>query len=172
MDSYLDNIGEMRTQTVEIPLTPAMHRVIAAEGRQFRRKLLLISSCVIAVLLLFGVLIEALFLMTSVSGALAVILLGAGMWTNRKANQDLRESHYLNTTGPLSITEVSLGGESTGAYQMRLGDRSFMLGSTGAQIPSLRWASVDYTKHVNLIFEVRDADGRSVYRHPEHDGGT
>jgi len=45
-------------------------------------------------------------------------------------------------------------------------DRSFLLNNrtTAAAIMKLRWATVDYSRHAHLIFEIRDYAGRSVYR--------
>jgi hypothetical protein len=104
-----------------------------------------------------------------VSASLAFALIVGGIWTlssQRPARRDLHESTFLRTSGPVQLVPVF------GGYLLRLVDKSFLLNSrdTTFAITKLSWATLDYSRHAHLIFEIRNYSGQSVYRLPGYEG--
>ena len=76
----------------------------------------------------------------------------------RPVRRDLRDSTYLRTSGPVQV--VSLYGGSL----LRLEDRAFLADPPPAKVlRNLTWATVDYSRHAHVIFEIRDQSGQVVY---------
>ena len=150
--------------TVELPLTPPMRAALAEAQSKARRK--------VSELELGG----GLFLLLAVFGGMAIEVVATALvaaaaalagWAAWSGGRDLRRATYRRTSGPLHA-------ESHGQLGTRcqVGDRVLWIdelpGAALAAISPLPWATVEYTDHQRFIFEVRDADGRPIYRAPEY----
>lgn len=114
--------------------------------------------------------------------AIALIFGGVAVWQRRKARRDLTETNYLRTTGPVAVGGKEIAGsadeEDTTATlnTLDLFDRSLPLsagqaGDLKKKLANVSWGTVDYAAHLQVILEIRDAEGRSVYRHPRFSPG-
>lgn len=173
----METSAQGNPSTVELPLSAAQRRAIAAEGSRQVRTLIIVAVCIVAFCLLLGLLLEVLPVMAAASLGIVLIFGGVGWWQGRKGGRESQETQYFRTSGPLAVVgkEVASVGDddsTTTAYALQLCDRALPLSAgLGADLSkkmpnSLPWATVDYSKHLNVIFEIRDAEGRTVYRHP------
>ena len=156
--------AEPSGSTVERPLTPAMRAALAEARSDARRR--------VSALELAG----GLFLLLAVVGgvpietvAVAIVLAVAAVaaWTSWSGGRDLRGATYRRTSGPLTVEDH----RQLGA-RCQVADRVLWIderpGAALSAISPLSWATVEYTERQHFIFEVRDADGRTVYRAPEY----
>jgi len=163
--------------TVELPLTPAASTLISREIARSRRVTAIVIASGMSFFLLLGAIISLAFsspggfsvfpLMVSASLAYGLMMGGILLFSSlRPVCRDLRESTILRTSGPVELVPLF------GGYLLKLMDRSFLLNSrvTAAAMMKLSWATVDYSRHAHLIFEIRDHSGQSVYRLPEYEG--
>jgi len=164
---------ELASPTTKLPFTPAVSAVVAQEIARSRRiMVIMILGGMSLVLLLAGSIGLAVsspleFLAGGSFFSLALGLFVGGIWIlagARPLRRDLRESTYLRASGPVQLVCVF-----GGAHLLRLADRAFIPSgcrpmALAAAFRHLTWATVDYSNHSHLIFEVRDHSGRSVYR--------
>ena len=76
----------------------------------------------------------------------------------RPIRKDLRDSSYLRTTGPVQVVPVY------GGWLLRLSDRAFLIDARPAKVlANLTSASVDYSRHAHIVFEIRNDSGQIVY---------
>jgi hypothetical protein len=163
--------------TIELSLTPAVAALISREMSRSRRLTAIIIAAGMSFFLLFGAITH--LTVSSPAGIsvfpfMAAASLGFGLVVGgiyillgqRPARRDLRESTCFRTSGPVQLVPVF------GGYLLKLIDTSFLLNNraAAAAITKLTWATVEYTKHAHLIFEIRDYSGQSVYRLPGYEG--
>jgi hypothetical protein len=166
--------------TVEMPLTPEVAALIAAQTARARRILLYVVAGSIVFFAGMGI----VFSVTNVApgqGAFLLLLFGglglatAGMiygisWLTmlKPVRRDLRGTTYLRTTGPVKVVRIASGA------MLRLADRAFLFDSRYgfAQLSALGWGTVDYSPHGHVILGAWDAQGRSVYCIPGYSGGA
>jgi hypothetical protein len=156
--------------TVELPLTPAISAAFTSQVVRWRRITAIIIACGVA----FFVILAAgmhLAISSSASPKPFAILVSAmslffglivgGIHVFQRelpVRRDLRDSTYLRTTGPVEVVSVY------GGSLLRLADRAFLADSPPAKVlRNLTWATVDYSRHAHVIFEIRDQSGNVVY---------
>jgi hypothetical protein len=156
--------------TVELPLTPEMHRWLEASCARSRRKLAIGAVSLLAYTLVLGYFfvnddrpigLRFAFLPLGLGtgvGAIMLVALTGEQWLFRR---DLRRSTFLRTTGPMTIWGFRQ------YRQLNVADQKFTLTlPMAAQLSGLRWGAVDHVKHAHRILEVRDVRGRVAYRLP------
>jgi hypothetical protein len=166
--------------TVEMPLTPEIAALIAAQTARARRILLYVVAGSIVFFTGMGI----VFSVTNVApgqGTFLLLLFGglglatAGMiygisWLTmlKPVRRDLRGTTYLRTTGPVQVVRIATGA------MLRLADRAFLIDSRYgfAQLSALSWGTVDYSPHGHVILGAWDAQGRSVYCVPGYNAGA
>jgi len=163
-------VSELESPTVELPVTPTVSAVMAREMARRWRITRIVILCSMSFFLLVGGGVG--LAVSSPSGvkmfpylaaaSLAFGLFIGGIWmlASRPLRRDLAGFTYLRTSGPVQLVGLY------GGYLLRLADRAFGLNAQEvvAALRNLTWASVDYSPHAHVIFEVRDRSGRSVYR--------
>jgi hypothetical protein len=160
-----------QSSTVELPLTQALSVAFIRQVARWRRITGIIVGCFTAFFLLLSVgMYLALpppaspkpFLIVVAAVCLFFALFVGGIHVFQRelpVRRDLRESTYLRTSGPVQV--ISLYGGTL----LRLADRAFIADSRPAVkvLRDLTWATVDYTRHAHVIFEIRDQAGHVVY---------
>jgi hypothetical protein len=160
--------------TVEMPLTPEVAAVIAAQSARVRRILLYVTFGSVVFFTGLGVVLSAanvapgqnkflLLLFGGLGVATAAMIYGISWLTALKpVRHDLRGTTYLRTTGPVKVVRIASGA------MLRLADRAFLFDSRYgmAQLSTLGWGTVDYSPHGHVILAAWDGQGRSVYSLP------
>ena len=149
--------------TIALPITPAMRAAIV-EGRRAGSHAIpaLEVGCASA-------LAAALTGETGMAAATLVVLtIGTvALRRYRDAHEVRRLPTYCRTTGPVVVEYYGRLGA-----RCRLVDRAFWVDETAglelAAIAPLGWGTVEYSEIGPYIFEVRDADGRCLYRATEY----
>jgi len=143
-------------------MSPAMISFVLKKRRKYRILLaFLLGIPAVAVIVLSAASLHPVGTAAGVLGTFAAI--GALLLTQCEipANRDLRESSYLRADGPvLSIRSVSRSW-----WLVRIsGQKLYTQDEEPVRIlQRLRWASVDYTRHLNVIFAIRDESGCTVF---------
>jgi len=158
--------------TVELPFTPAISAAFIRQVARWRRITAIIMACGMT---FFLVPAAVLYLAMAPTGSklLPIVLAATGLFFGLvvggihvfqreiPVRRDRRDSTYLRTNGPVEV--VSLYGGSL----VRLEDRAFLADPPpGKVLRNLIWATVDYSKHSHVIFEIRDQSGHVVYSAP------
>lgn len=160
-----------QSPTTEIPLTPEAAAAIARLAAKSRRTIIIVIGCGVAFFLLLGEGIDLgvsspspnslnpLHLMGAAALCFALIVGGIHYFTvERFVRKDLGDSSYLRTSGPVQVVSVF------GGSLLRLTDRAFLTSGLPVRVlQNLDWATVDYSRHAHLIFEIRDKTGKQVY---------
>ena len=149
--------------TVELPVTPAISAAFIRQVARWRRITAIIIACGMAFFLVPAVGIYLAMSSPTSSKSFPIILAATGLFfglvvggihvfqRERPVRRDLRDSTYLRTSGPVQV--VSLFGGSL----LRLADRAFLADPPPAKVlRNLKWATVDYSRHAHVIFEIRD----------------
>jgi hypothetical protein len=166
--------------TVEMPLTPEIAALIAAQTARARRILLYVVAGSIVFFACLGIAFSVgnvapgqnqflLLLFGGIGVASAGMIYGISWLTMLKpVRRDLRGTIYLRTTGPVKVVRIASGA------MLRLADRAFLFDSRYgfAQLSALSWGTVDYSPHGHVILGAWDAQGRSVYCIPGYSGGA
>jgi hypothetical protein len=161
----------LQSPTVELPLTQALSAAFIRQVARWRRITAIIIACFTAFFLILAVGVYLAlppntspkpFLIVVPAVCLFFALSVGGLHVFQRelpARRDLRESIYLRTIGPVQV--ISMYGGSL----LRLADRAFLANSRPAVkvLRDLTWATVDYTRHAHVIFEIRDQAGHLVY---------
>lgn len=166
--------------TVEIPLTPAVRSFVLGRAR-FSRWGGYVSAAFFAALGLFllflvlagtsgGVLTVVLAAITVLATGLLTFFMGAyGEVTWRRAQRDVRDGVYLQTTGPVRVNEVELQntqGLPAQRYELVIGGRTLAIDMYLAfALEDQSFATVAYSKYSGIVFEARDLSGNPLYRH-------
>jgi hypothetical protein len=164
--------------TESLPLTPPMRDCLRAHAARGRRVVVLLTVGMgLLLFLLFGGMgaiqartLQAFLVMGGLLGGtvwlpFALILWGIFLWFDRKGRRDLREGTYRRTYGPLRVESFSAGKGT--AFALVLADRELLVDHrVAAKASGLPWGVVSYAPRGQFVFEVRDAAGRVVYRHP------
>ncbi|HMK37506.1 MAG TPA: hypothetical protein VK463_20710 [Desulfomonilaceae bacterium] len=156
--------------TVEMPVTQAISAAFIRQVARWRRITAIIIACGMAFFL-----VPAVGIYLAMSSPLShisfpIILAATALFFGLivgvihvfqreiPVRRDLRDATYLRTVGPVQV--VSLYGGSL----LRLADRAFLAEPPPAKVlRNLTWATVDYSRHAHVIFEIRDQTGRVVY---------
>ncbi len=160
-----------QSPTTEMPFTPEAAATIARLTARSRRTIFIVIGCGVAFFLLLGEGIDlgvsspspdslnALHLMGAAALIFALIVGGIYYFTvERLVRKDLADSSYLRTSGPVQVVSVY------GGSLLRLTDRAFLTSGRPVRVlRNLDWATVDYSRHAHLIFEIRDKTGKAVY---------
>jgi hypothetical protein len=164
-----------RPGTVELPLTPEMHRCLRATYSRSWRAIGVGTACLFTYTLVLGyffvnedgpVGMRRTFLPLGMGTGMGGILLAASIAEQCLLQRDLRRSTFLRTTGPMKIWVLRRG------FQLTISDRKFIITpQIATKLWGFRWGAawgvVDHTKRSHRILEVRDASGRVAYRLPE-----
>jgi len=155
--------------TMELPVTPAVTAVIVNRAARSRR---IIGIIIVSGLVFFLLLGEGIDLAVSSPGGLKALpfltcagllfgLIVGWIWVFPREltiRKDLRDSTYLRTSGPVRVVQVY------GGWLLRLSDRSFLTEARPAKaLGKLTRATVDYSRHAHMIFEIRNDSGQIVY---------
>ena len=156
--------------TVELPVTPAISAAFIRQVSRWRRITAIIMACGMSFFLVPAVGIYLARPSPTSPKLFPIILAATGLFfglvvggihvfqRERPVRRDLHHSTYLRTSGPVQV--VSLFGGSL----LRLVDRAFLADpSPGKVLRNLTWATVDYSRHAHVIFEIRDQAGHVVY---------
>ncbi len=159
-----------QSPTVELPLTPAISTTLRRQVARWRRVTAIIIVCGVAFFLVLAVGMylaissptsPKLFPFLVAAPGLLFGLIVAGIHVfqrERPVRKDFRESTYLRTSGPVQVISVY------GGWLLRLADRAFLADPAPAKVLcNLTWATVDYSRHAHVIFEIRDQAGHVVY---------
>jgi hypothetical protein len=158
--------------TQELPVTPEISAMLRRHRAQQRRLYGILAACgagffpAIFALVAWDDLKKGdwkLFLEVSpLMAAGFVVMLGCIYFFSRglPLGRDLRERSYLRTSGPVQGVTMFNGS------LLRLVDRAFILYQKPVvkALQNVPWATVDYSRHAHVIFEVRDRSGRNVFR--------
>jgi hypothetical protein len=158
--------------TVELPVTPVISAAFMRQVARWRRITAIIMACGMTFFLVPAAVLYLAMSPTS-PNLLPILLAATGLFFGLvvggvhvfqreiPVRRDLRDSTYLRTSGPVQV--VSLYGGSL----VRLEDRAFLADpAPGKVLRNLTWATVDYSKHAHVIFEIRDQSGQVVYSAP------
>jgi hypothetical protein len=160
--------------TVEMPLTPEIAAVIAAQSARVRRILLYVTLGSVVFFAGLGIVLSAanvapgqnkflLLLFGGLGLATAAMIYGISWLTTLKpVRHDLRGTTYLRTTGPVKVVRIASGA------MLRLADRAFLFDSRYgmAELSALGWGTIDYSPHGHVILAAWDGQGHSVYSLP------
>jgi hypothetical protein len=110
---------------------------------------------------------EGAFVLLGVAG---LVLLAA--WLSRRGRLQARRSgHFVRAHGRIEVADVNHA--EGGSWEFRAGKRSF--GIEGKEYRALaglidraRWA--DFSEDAGLLFELRDADDKVLWRNPKYRG--
>jgi hypothetical protein len=156
--------------TVELPLTPELHRSLEALCSRSWREILVVA----AVLLVYSLVVGSLFLreegpvglrytfvplgLGTGVGVIMLIALTAEYWLLRR---DLRGLTFLRTTGPMRTWVFRQ------YYQLKVADQKFTITpQIAAKVSGLQRGTVSHTRHAHRILEVWDPIDRVVYHVP------
>ncbi|HZU28186.1 MAG TPA: hypothetical protein VFA04_21835 [Bryobacteraceae bacterium] len=154
-----------------IPMPPQMTALIDAELARQRRVILWIGGGFVAVFLLGGVSVHAALpgpdgavaseLVSSI-GLFGAALIGV-LWMvfgQRTLRRDRSSGSYCRSAGAITVAAVP------GGYLLRVGEQVLLTNNHRAMkvLRSMPAATVDYSPHAHIIFQVYDAFGHSVYR--------
>ena len=169
--------ASMHEGDVPLPVTPP---VVAALKKAIARKNRPVLVCAAGVFVL-GVALGLVFYFANSSSATWLIWLGAAfggaidvyiliIWAfvSARGRRDLREVTYLRTSGPIRVdTAVNLVGRTT--CLLRVVGHTFAIDHVriAPRLNGLDWASIDHSRHMHVILEVRNRSGEAVYRIPE-----
>ncbi|MGB6197935.1 MAG: hypothetical protein WBF35_00155 [Candidatus Acidiferrales bacterium] len=165
--------------TVELPLTPEVAALIAAQSARGQRLLLYVVAGFLVFFVVLGVVLDVVnaapgqgqtlaLLLGGIGVAAGVMIYGISWLTTRKpVRRDLRGTTYLRTTGPVKVVPISTGA------MLRLADRAFLIDRRYgmAQLSTLGWGTVDYSPHGHVILGAWDNQGRPVYCLPGYAAG-
>jgi hypothetical protein len=158
-----------QSPTTELAITPAVSAVIMRQSARSRRVMTITIGCGLAFFLLLG---EGIDLAVSSPSGLKALpftagagllfgLIVGGIWIftrERPIRKDLRDLTYLRTSGPVQVVPIY------GGWLLRLSDRAFLTDVRPAKVlKTLTWATVDYSRHAHIIFEIRNDSGQIVY---------
>ena len=156
--------------TVELPVTPVISAAFIRQVARWRRITAIIIACGMAFFLVPAVGIYLARPSPTSPKLFPIVLAATGIFfglvvggihvfqRERPVRRDLRNSTYLRTSGPVEV--VSLFGGSL----LRLVDRAFLADPPpGKVLRNLTWATVDYSRHAHVIFEIRVQSGHVVY---------
>jgi hypothetical protein len=156
-------------RTVELPVSPAISYIMVRENARRLRIIKIVMICVVSFSLLVGAAIDLtvpsqsgikVFLYLAAAGlAFGLFIGGVCILASRGLRRDLADFTYIRTTGPLQLVRIH------GGYLLKLADRTFALNvpAVAAAVRNLTWATVDYSRHAHLIFDIWDSSGRRVY---------
>jgi hypothetical protein len=164
-----------RPGTVELPLTPEMHRCLRATCSRSWHAIGVGTACLFTYTLVLGyfflnedgpVGMRRTFLPLGMGAGLGGIVLAASIAEQCLFQRDVRRSTFLRTTGPMKIWARRRG------FQLTIFDQKFNIPlQIATKLWGFRWGAawgvVDHTKRSHRILEVRDASGRVAYRLPE-----
>ncbi len=159
-----------QSPTAELPITQDVSFALVRQRARWRRTTAIIIACG---LVFFLVLAEGIplavstptrhepfsFLIASFGLFLGLFFAAVHVFQRElPVRRDLRDATYLRTSGPVQVVSV-LGG-----WLLRLADRAFFVYRPWLKVLlNLRWATVDYSRHAHVIFEIRDSAGQVVY---------
>jgi hypothetical protein len=167
-NSHAQNPAQVATH--EMTMTPAVRAAVARELARTRRLNWIVVGCIMGPLLLIGAVVDATTPEkgTSVFGIMAAVsatsgaILGGLLFLTAELplRRDLREPSYLRTSGPIQAVSVR------GGVLLRLADRAFFVKQKALWklLHGVSWATVEYSRHGHVIFEVRDEKGQSIWR--------
>lgn len=154
---------------IEIPMTPEVASVIDGAIAKLNRSFVRASAGFLALGQILGTFLYltttprmfwSYFLGAGI-GAAAMLTVGlVWIFKDKQRRRDQRELTYIRTTGPVELVWIR-----SNYHVLRLGGQSFRVDEKGVvpALESLDWASIDYSRHMHVIFEVRDRSGESVY---------
>jgi hypothetical protein len=168
--AHLEPVPAPQSPTVELPCPAAVSALIARRMARAQRVIALVIAGGMAFFFVLGVGMDltvpspsglkALPFLAPISVAFGLIVGGSWLVTGaRPLRRDLHEPTYLRTSGPVQLVPLP------GGAVLRLADRAFLVDARlAATMPqNLTWATVDYSRHAHIIFEVRDRSGQRVY---------
>ena len=169
------SIGAPGQFTVELPLTPDVSAVIAAQSARNNRVTLWVIAGSVAFFLVLAIVLsktaadnatqskEFLLIFFGIGVIFAAMIYSISWFTSqRPVRRDLRGTTYLSTTGPVSVVRIGNG------TILRLADRAFVLSGRAAtkELRALGHGRVDYSPHGHIILAAWDRNGRNVYSLP------
>lgn len=178
--------AEEREGTFALPLTPAMRRFLSTKlARTRTMTLIALGVAAIALPIFFAA-------GYGVIGVIAVLgVVGYGLYnevvSRRDAHESLTGGTFGRYVGPLTVDEIPINDDTDDGdafinngtiayrYALKVPDYTFALSqSAGRTLRAAPWGKVDYLDVSGigapggLLLEVRDRQGRSVYRHPQY----
>jgi hypothetical protein len=160
----------LQSPTVELPVTPEISAAFIRQVTRWRRITGIIIACGLAFSLVPAVGIYLAGSFPSSPTLFPIVLAATGLFfglvvggihlfqRELPVRRDLREATFLRTSGPAQVVSVF------GGSLLRLADRAFLADPPPAKVlRNFTEATVDYTRHAHVIFEVRDPAGHVVY---------
>jgi hypothetical protein len=160
--------------SVEMPATPAIRTCLGelAAGQRYGIEPGLSRMLGIA-LVVIGFVLSASFGWPALILLVPGILLFAGIFTHgRRLDRDVDETTYLRTTGPMCFIGHE-DGSALDSQTLEVAGNSCtiverMTPWAEGQVRQLSWGTVDHSRHLKVVFEIRDKDGRAVYRNSKY----
>jgi uncharacterized protein (DUF58 family) len=159
------------------PLTPAMLETIQRLAARERRVYLVWTIVFGALTIVFGVLYlvapnGALIIFSALCAALLLVFLLISQFANRAVERRMMDIAYVRTAGPMAVQsyQTQSAGNAVTRYRLILADRRIQLDSQSAAALEkvMRGTAiyVPFTFGRNILLEVLDEQGNSIYRRP------